>query len=331
MIRQVLLVALVVVLLCQRASAYNENGHRVIALMAYEVLEMEARAKVIALLRHHPRFRQDFRNKMPDGIRNGSEANRRRWLISQAGVWPDIARGFPGRTRNRFHRPSWHYINKPFFATEEHEHALASRLPELEFSITRDLDDRDYNIAQAIKNSIRIIENRRQPKSLRAVHVCWLVHTVADIHQALHTTALFSPNLFPEGDRGGNEIRTRQGKLHSIWDGRLGRGRSFSQLRRDAREMLNDEDLNACGNACTENMDLEAWVDEGHEIAATFAYTDDILEAVVEAEENDDRLERIQLPGQYFRDAGRVNRERAVLAAFRLALLLDSAVVDEEE
>ena len=316
-------------LACQRLDAYNSDGHRVIALMSYEVMEEESRSQILGLLRTHPRFTQDFMNRMPDDIRNGGATTRERCVLSQAGVWPEIARGFGGSARAKFHRPSWHYVNLPFFAVPEHEQALVAGLPEIDFDVTDELDNRDFNIVQAIKNSVRIVADQDQPESLRAVHICWLVHIVADAHQALHSTALFTPNLFPTGDRSGNSITTRQGKLHSAWDSRLGRGRSFNRLWRDAREMLDDDELNDCGNTCTTVLNPEVWVQEGHDVAGQYAYSEDILQAVIEAELSGDPMERVDLSDEYFCHAGRINRQRAVMAAFRPGVLLESLVEDE--
>ena len=50
-----------------------------------------------------------------------------------------------------------------------------------------------------------------------------LIHIIGDIHQPLHTSALFS-ELFPDGDLGGNkfeivyEKRKSLNNLHSFWD-----------------------------------------------------------------------------------------------------------------
>lgn len=325
------IVLLIITTVASTAVAYNSDGHRVIALMAFEVMEEHARDDFIDLLRHHPRFTEDFMNRMPDNVRNGSQGTRDRWLISQAGVWPDIARGLSGRDRGRFHRGNWHHVNLRFFASDAHRTALEPGLPDLDFGITDDRDDKDYNIVQAIRNSARIVEDRNLPKSERAVHLCWLVHIVADVHQALHTTALFSPNLFPKGDRGGNSLRVQQGNLHSIWDRRLGSGRTFNRLRRDAVEMLDDEELNDCGNGCVQQMNAETWISEGKVVATTFAYTPDIIAALLKAETTGDAMERIELSDQYFADAGRINRERAVKAAFRLGVLLESSIGEEDE
>ena len=52
----------------------------------------------------------------------------------------------------------------------------------------------------------------------KAILLCWLFHLVGDIHQPLHCSAMFTPRLFSEGDRGGNSIKVGKYNLHSTWD-----------------------------------------------------------------------------------------------------------------
>jgi hypothetical protein len=50
----------------------------------------------------------------------------------------------------------------------------------------------------------------------------WIIHLVGDVHQPLHTLALFRMDL-PDGDRGGNDIQMKGGgNLHTYWDSRVG-------------------------------------------------------------------------------------------------------------
>ena len=50
----------------------------------------------------------------------------------------------------------------------------------------------------------------------------YLVHVTGDIHQPLHSVALFN-ETYPQGDRGGNSLKINllngtQQNLHSFWD-----------------------------------------------------------------------------------------------------------------
>ena len=149
--------------------AFNSDGHRLIALIAYEAMEEQVAESVIELLEHHPEYERHFNSRMPESVRNGSRVNRHRWLLSQAGVWPDTIRNW-----DAYHRGDWHYVNFPVFLTSEHEQALGEI--KIYTEATKGPDFKKYNIIQAIKNSRRIVEDFTQDKGLRAVHLCWLVH-----------------------------------------------------------------------------------------------------------------------------------------------------------
>ena len=99
--------------------AWNDPGHRLTALIAYELMSDGERQTVIDLLKQHPRFKEDFGPKsQPKEIQllnEGAKKDRalQRWMFGQAAVWPDIARGFPEAERARYHRWTWHFINRP--------------------------------------------------------------------------------------------------------------------------------------------------------------------------------------------------------------------------
>jgi hypothetical protein len=59
--------------------------------------------------------------------------------------------------------------------------------------------NRVLDIVQAIAHSKSIVMDSHPDPEERAPHLCWLIHLVGDIHQPLHSTALFSRKLFPDG------------------------------------------------------------------------------------------------------------------------------------
>jgi hypothetical protein len=60
------------------------------------------------------------------------------------------------------------------------------------------------------------------PTQMQVYVLSWLIHLAGDLHQPLHTVALFRSDL-PDGDRGGNDIQMKGGgNLHTFWDGRVG-------------------------------------------------------------------------------------------------------------
>lgn len=73
-----------------------------------------------------------------------------------------------------------------------------------------------FQARTALKNNIKNLTAER------AMFARYLVHLVGDIHQPLHSVALFN-HTFPKGDAGGNllKLKTLNGtvqNLHSFWD-----------------------------------------------------------------------------------------------------------------
>lgn len=84
---------LLTVLLLTPGLAWNEEGHRTVALVAERRMSKETREWAESLLRHHPH-----------GIKS----------LSDASCWPDQVRDQP-----EFHRGPWHYLNQPLWLDGE--------------------------------------------------------------------------------------------------------------------------------------------------------------------------------------------------------------------
>lgn len=74
-----------------------------------------------------------------------------------------------------------------------------------------------------VNNAIKTISfNINKTTAERALFARYLVHVVGDMHQPLHSVALFN-ETYPNGDIGGNRLKiiTPDGKsnnFHSYWD-----------------------------------------------------------------------------------------------------------------
>ena len=112
------------------ALAWHEVGHMLTMLVAYKQLSpgdspSPAVKKLVAILKHHPRFQEDFAGSMPKGLGEDGEA---RWLLCRASVWPDMVRGdhenrpsYPPEPAKQgsYHRGIWHYIDIPLVIVAE--------------------------------------------------------------------------------------------------------------------------------------------------------------------------------------------------------------------
>jgi hypothetical protein len=311
----------------EQAHAWNDAGHVAIALAAYDALAPAARARLDAVVGAHPRFRADFEALRPRWLDAADEASRRRWYFALASAWPDRARSF-GHVRDareraalvRLHdRPTWHYVNLPTYLAAGDRRALALASPRL------DLPDHvkagAMNIVQALESVER--QWRRGPDDgARALALCWLLHLVSDLHQPLHATSLYATGALAEGDRGGNRITVGGDNLHALWDGALGSSRRRADIERVAASLGKRP-------AAARVVDFAAWARESQSIAAKAVYTPAVRAAL--------EYERIaRLPVQVAAIAGydagmrSIARERATLAAARLAALLDALARSSE-
>jgi len=183
------------VLLASPATAYawNALGHKVVADIAWQRIDPATREKIVATLRRHPRFDEDFAKRMPDGVDDD------RWIFQHAATWPDLARGLKGEDRRTYDRPTWHYVNFPLFVGGER--------PLLGVNLSTEyptaLDANKWNVAQAVKHCQATLQGDAAPSD-KALAYCWLFHLVGDLHQPMHSTALFCER-FPTGDRSRKE------------------------------------------------------------------------------------------------------------------------------
>jgi hypothetical protein len=137
---------------------------------------------------------------------------------------------------------------------------------------------------------------------------------------------MFSVKLFPEGDRGGNSVKTKQnGNLHALWDGLLGRDEEFRGARNAALKLAANEELNRLGKQSQWVLDEVAWRDESHAIAVDSVYTTEVID-LLRKMETAGSVEEISLSEDYLKAGGQIAERRVVQAGLRLAELLKSLV-----
>ena len=307
------------------AQAWNAAGHKIIASIAFRQLTAGEQAAVIELLKRHPRFAVDFADLMPAEVRSADDASQREWLFQQAAVWPDTVRGGPPEKR-AFHRGEWHYVNVPLFLDDATRESLQDQLAvnlAMEPPEDATTDTPRMNVVQVIRFAEREISRNEISLENRAVLLSWLFHNVGDIHQPLHSTALFSKRLFPEGDRGGNSVKTVQaGNLHALWDQFPGQVDEFRGTRNRAIALVHDTGLAKIGSEATATLDAERWNSESHELAKTVVYDNDVLAALKSMESGGGAIEPMQLSERYLKAGGGIAEQRIAQAGFRLGAVL---------
>jgi hypothetical protein len=309
------LVALIVA--TSNALAWNSLGHKVVAELAWRQLDPSARQKIVDILRRHPRFDTDFAAKMEDDAQNGDRATQDHWIFQHAATWPDLI-----RKNKEYDHPAWHYIDFPLYLDPSDHTAFINKLPaniSMEYSVaTRD----QYNVLHAIEYNRRILRSKA-PAEAKAIAICWLLHLVGDIHQPLHSTALFSMVHYPKGDRGGNEIKLKRGKnLHSLWDGLLGSQYYMRNVDKVVAEVSDRKRYGDVWDSAGAETDPRKWALESHGLCSSHAvYAPEILDAVRQAQPGE-KLQPIELPLDYYRQAGEIARRQVVAAGVRLETLL---------
>jgi hypothetical protein len=315
-------------LLTGPAQGWNSSGHMIVALIAREQMNDATRAKSNDLLRAHPRFNAHFQRKMPRYLSDRDVGRQAGWIFAHAGTWPDLVRNTSDTVDRedvkRFNRPYWHYINMPIFLNDADRRKLESGL---RLFVSRkppeDPDEPSMNIIQAVKNSSRIVGNSSAPAESRAVHLCWLIHLAGDSHQPLHAAALYTPNRFPRGDEGGNQLEIEhEWKLHAFWDEQVCNQNDFGTLEILAANLTKNETNVAVGRQAAASIDIEKWIDESHEFAERIAYSGEVLEKVAGREDHT-HLGPLELSPGYRSDAETLAERRAIEAGYRLGKLLD--------
>lgn len=312
---RLLLSSIAVISFCGSAHAWSEAGHRIISSIAFRQLTPAEQEKIVAVLKQHPRFEQDFKAKMPDGL---DEKEQNEFIFQQAGIWPDLARGFKGDDSKKYHHATWHYINVPHYLTQADETAMKGKLKANVSLEPPSAEQEDMNVIQTIRLARKLIADKSTPDDKKAIMLCWLFHLVGDIHQPLHSTAMFSKTLFPSGDRGGNSIKTEQrDNLHAVWDQFLGNKAQYRTARNRAIAIVNDADTAKIGKASAAKVDDADWLHESHDLAGTAVY-DYEVRGHLRANANEKNLPELKLTERYLKAGGKVAEVRVIEAGYRL-------------
>ena len=270
-----------------------------IAAMAYRQLPAPLQANYTEILKAHRDYAMwaaEYRAltvRLPLG----------EYLFMRASVWPDEIR----RSGSVYDHPTWHYTNfpvKPFdFPVEE--------------TLTPEND-----VLFAIEENQRRLADTSALGVDRAAALSWLLHVIGDIHQPLHCVALVSAS-YPEGDRGGNDFFVRPAadresiNLHAFWDGLLGRSGDVREARNQATLLWE-----ALAESQLAELDPEAmpreWALEGRSFAISHVY----LEGALNGAKRDDRDKALVIPEDYAKRAKTLSERRAVVAGYRIALVL---------
>jgi hypothetical protein len=318
-----IVVATLAVFACAPAMAWNDVGHKATAALAFDLLSGEAQLAAGRILMSHPRFEQEFAAPMPEGVRRGSEREQARWLFLRASIWPDLARQIGGPDKERFNRSTWHYINHVVWLHDDDRAALDGTLTHNKATRFEPPLKPGMNAVQALRGNLAIWHDESASAADKALALSWILHIAGDLHQPLHNVALFSVDLFPAGDRGGNLIEVEDGAethtLHFVWDWLPS---DIDGLAPDAKlQRTLDGDMNSPAS-------FEAWLEHHANLARLFVYSGELTAQFPVSGPRVGPL-RVRLSERYLDDARSVARRQLILAGHRMARLLVAPMTGE--
>ena len=281
------------------ASAWWAAGHMIVARIAFDQLTPETRRQLMAILAAHPQM-GEWRQHLGFAPPGQSDC----FLFMRASTWPDEINKDKG---NPYAHPAWHYIDYPL------------KPPGFPFEAGLAPED---NAVFAIGRNVQLLHDPATGAEARAAALSWLIHLVGDMHQPLHCAELVTPQYPPPvGDRGGNLFFVAVGgqamNLHAFWDALPGAATHPDEVMAQAAE-LEKRFPAAVLPELAAAKDPAAWSLEGRMLAIEKAYLRGTLPGTADA-----HAVPPPLPEGYAADSRAVADRRLVLAAFRLAGLLN--------
>jgi hypothetical protein len=300
-----LLLALLWALLPEAAFSWNDQGHMMVAAIAYRQLAPATRERAAHLLALNPRY--------GEWVRGRRASHRDEIAFVKAATWADEIKSDPayvddgdrpaghdagrniGYADHLQHR-YWHYINLPF-SPDQTELQVATA----------------PNVMTQISAFRRALADPGVSDEVKSYDLAWLLHLVGDVHQPLHATSRFTQSE-PEGDAGGNRVALCappcHKNLHAFWDEIPGKSRKPQTAIRRSRKLPPAEAQLA------EIEDVSAWVKESFVLAQQVVYVPRIGTGAGP----------VRLDAAYRAQARKAARRQIALAGARLARLLNSAL-----
>jgi len=285
------------------ASGWNDTGHQVGALIAWDHLTPGQRSKLVAAM-----LQAEAPTRLPSLFpldRRPAEV-REREFFRRAATWPDLIRDVP-----ELHRSTWHH--RAFYWRQVNGRAID--LPDLEVH--------PENLLERLGHFRKLLASPTAPARDRAIGIAWVLHLVGDIHQPLHCSARVTA-VERKGDHGGQDFDLSpissprppgdRYSLHAYWDDMLDRaiprrsGEGRGRYLQRAASLVVSTHPRARLELELRAGDFDAWARESL-IAAQSAYPPG--------------LRRLREPPRDYREMGtRMALGRLALGGYRLALTL---------
>ena len=237
-----LIVGVLVVLPATTATAWGPTGHMIVAQIAYDRLNPDARAKVDELISVFG----DIPPKMDSFV--------------SCATWMDEIKGWGAF---KFFN-GWHFADMPY---------NPDNLPDVP-------QPPNETVIWAIDNAKITLESEKAQAFQRALALRMLIHFVGDVHQPLHCADRYT-KAHPQGDFGGNAFRLKgePKELHGYWDDTAGLFEALDPTQNNAWKKKIPEFAQEVVKAVPPddvpnrtNMKTKDWAAESFDLAVKVAY-----------------------------------------------------------
>jgi nuclease S1 len=291
-LRNLALLALAL-LLPTGANAWGDEGHEIVALIAWNYLDPPVRAKAAQLLQS-----------------DASGLTADRGFAAEA-TWADRFRDADrgGARVNYEATRQWHFVDIELADHDVDAGCFAH--PGLAGGVFASVGPAHACIIDKIEQFRRELAAPNLPQSERLIALQFLLHLIGDLHQPLHAS--------DDHDRGGNDKRVeaagyRAGSLHHYWDSvfveRLGENSATV-----AQELIGE--ITPAAERHWRAGTVSTWAMQSFEIAKRVAYGE---------LPKPDADGRYRLSDAYVRDATAAVRLQLERAGIRLARVLNAAL-----
>ena len=289
--------------------AWDEVGHKLTSIIAWERMTPGVREKAFKLLNSAPE--DSDLNVLYNRFNSRSDRVKKLELFMFAANWSDVIRNrsFDVRYKN-YNQGDWHYAG--IFWKQENGKA----------NILKDFPEESGKAIQKLYDFEKILRGPSYKDEEKAIALAWFLHVGGDIHNPLHNASRITQNS-PKGDQGGNRFtliprtETQRGlNIHGYWDSIIGRNKPRKKDACDtdyltpiARKITKKFKYSKMQNRLKIG-DYKQWNIEGYQLLNSVVYTPD--------------LARNQLPSKkYNKRAYQTARQLIALAGYRLGETLN--------
>jgi len=292
---------LTLIVLPGAAPAWDDEGHMIVAALAYDRLDSSVRARADALVRMNAQYQS-----WTGGVATASQG---KVAFMKAATWPDYIKTAPGYKNDKDPTGPDAARNIGYGDHLQHRYWHYKDLP-LSQDGTPTKNPTEPNAQTQIDAFRAVLADPNASDALKSFDLVWLLHLVGDVHQPLHAASRFA-KATPHGDEGGNLVclgPTMKGRcptLHAFWDDILGTS------KRPTAAMASAKKLSLPAGA--PDLSTANWLEESEQIALARVYIKPILGG----------KGPYKVTKAYRTMARAAARERVVLAGARLAAILN--------